>query len=976
MYKPFFSLQDAEETKYIGDSLNFEPNLLMLNINTINSDKLDQLLLDIEQFPSICILCLVEIGVRRDMVHTYRIDGYRLISYYCRPTLKCGGVGIWVRNDLESREIDVSSFCIEQHFEVCGIFLNCCDFQTIILNCYRSPCGDESMFINSVETVLDHFYRPNVNILICGDTNFDMFSNNHYETLCNIVSCFNMKNAVGWPTRVTDTSCTLIDQVFHNFNNDGICVVLDNCISDHRTVMLEMKLKNNNSSQLFSDKRFFTEDAISQFSDALFGEGWQKMYESEDLNLAFNHFYSIFLYHFEIYFPKRKCRYTTQNKNWVSGEVRQSSIKLKDLHVLKKIYPELNEMYSIAKQKHGKLVNSTKKKYYQNQISKISNPVTAAWKIVADISDKNKNRKEVVNLMVENNGIVVDKSDEVASLFNDFFITQPIDIVNELRAKPHNSTKNVESIKSVDRNVCMYLVPFAEDELYSLLTRKLNTKKSAGADEVPTFLLKRVLISIIQPLTYLVNLSFVAGAFPDALKLGRVTPLHKGGSRLLMKNYRPVTVSQSLSKVFEYSFLDRLMKYINRFNILSAAQHGYQSGRSTMTAIDSFYNCVVQYMEGGDCPVGIFFDLSRAFDCVSHARLLDLLWYDGIRGVANMWLDSYLKDRQQYVVIPHKYNNYINAVASGTATVQMGVPQGSVLGPVLFLLYVNKVATVFDSTFSVMFADDLSAVVTGTSDDVLNKCEKLIGDVNTFFSTLNLKLNIEKTHMVRFHSSQKQCDELKLSDNVPVTVSTSVRFLGMYFDECLGWKSHAGDICGKLCQAAYLFKNLRTVLTGEQLVNIYYAYVECRLRYGVCYWGNAAVAKVVFIAQKRVLRSMAGVPGTYTCRNLFKQFNILPLPSLYVFEMCVYVYRTRNSFKLTSECHGVNTRNKNKYYIPFARLNISKNLPNCIGLKIFDHLPSDIRNIETLSRFKCILKKFLIVNCFYSLTEYFEYGIH
>lgn len=244
-----------------------DPNLVLLNINTINVDKVNILLTEIWNYKNLKFLCLVEIGVKEDNLKNLNMTGFSLKSFYCRPNKHCGGVAIWARDGIIVKPLDLSSFCIEQHFEVCAISYVYNKRDNLLLNCYRSPSGDINVFFNKISEILNYLYKPHINLIICGDFNFDLYKNINFKSMCYIMSCFNCCPVVSWPTRVTNNSCTLIDQIFINFNNSGTCYVLDNEISDHRIVFLELDIfsDKNISANKFEIRRSYNEINMLNF---------------------------------------------------------------------------------------------------------------------------------------------------------------------------------------------------------------------------------------------------------------------------------------------------------------------------------------------------------------------------------------------------------------------------------------------------------------------------------------------------------------------------------------------------------------------------------------------------------------------------------------------------------------------------------------------------------------------------------------
>ena len=286
--------------------------------------------------------------------------------------------------------------------------------------------------------IMNSVFKPNINILLCGDFNVDSYKpSNDFKKLCNVLSSFNLNHMVGWPTRVTSSTSTTIDQIFSNCTMNGVTCVLYNYISDHRTILFDLRLeKGMNIGNRCYIKRSFIDTAISNFRTGIQNEDWSDLYHINDINSALDYFLYTFLYYFNVHFPKRKYdKNNKHDKNWVNDSVKASSLKLKDLFVLKNTYPDLKSTYKIEKKKHNILINSTKKLYYQNKINNSDNPTRSAWKIVAELSNRKKYSKTI---SIMNNGDLIENQKEVAAAFNTFFINAPINILKQISQNGSN----------------------------------------------------------------------------------------------------------------------------------------------------------------------------------------------------------------------------------------------------------------------------------------------------------------------------------------------------------------------------------------------------------------------------------------------------------------------------------------------------------------------------------------------------------
>lgn len=942
-----------------------------MNIQSINNEKINDLAIDISKLDKLRFICLTETWFNDNSALNYIIPGFYLSTFYKRNVCKGGGVAIWVKEGTNVLPLDTQKFGCDKHFEICGIqYENIFKERLNILTIYRSPSADLQTFYDKLYEILDSLFHPNVKILVCGDFNIDAYSDNpDYNILTNILSEYNLCNKVLWPTRVTKSTVTTLDHVYTNFNS-GISCAVDNIVSDHRTVLFDSTLidpKVTNGVSSFS--RSFNEQSIQQFVNDIFLENWSELYSITDIDNAFKYFHEVIMYYYNMHFPLRKHSKNTNCKSWVNDSIRSSSRQLKDLYILFKNLPEYKEEYLKAKKQHRILVDTTKKLFYQNKILNSGNSTKSLWKVVSGLT---KDNCKMSNLSINVDGSVTSNPYVIANSFNTFFKSVPEQIVSQLSSQD-------ESVVNVDANINpndFFLYPFTEEEFYELMKLKLKNKYSSGPDEIQCFLLRRILNVIVKPVTYLINLSFCSGKFPQILKLGKVVPIYKKGSPVDKTNYRPVTVPYCFSIMFEYCFLNRLLSYLNSKGILSDYQHGFRTNRSTLSAINYFYDKLISYIENGECPIGIFCDLSRAFDCVKHNLLLSKLSEYNINGVPLKWIQSYLSNRSQYVKLFHYKNGLMSSVISKTVNVDLGVPQGSVLGPLLFILYVNDIFKAIPQHIScTMYADDFSLILSHKCQNSLTDiCNNLLNDVYKWFCTNSLHLNPSKTLFMHFHNSQKKLEDMNLYLNGnSLPNSKSVTFLGLIIDENLNFKNHCKSIISKLHSIVYIFRNLKNVLNQIQLLSLYYAHVESRMRYGIGFWGWSTLAPNVFQAQKRIVRCMARLHPTQSCKEYFKSFNIMTMPSLFIYELCMYTFHKRDEFTLNMSLHDFNTRHCNDFHVPFRRLKTGCKSPNVLGPKLFNNLPVVIRNAKNVSVFKRNLKEFLIEKCFYSVDDYLNH---
>ena len=331
----------------------------------------------------------------------------------------------------------------------------------------------------------------------------------------------------------------------------------------------------------------------------------------------------------------------------------------------------------------------------------------------------------------------------------------------------------------------------------------------------------------------MVNLCFETGVFPDVLKLAKVTPLHKKESNLDYLNYRPISLLSVFSKIYEKLIYMRIYSYLTKKDLIYSKQFGFRSNHSTNHAIISITEHIRNLLDNSKYVCGIFVDLEKAFDTVNHKVLCEKLNFYGLRGNVNNLLQSYLSNRKQYVSL-NGYNSEIRDITCG-------VPQGSSLGPLLFLLYINDFRLCLSETISGHFADDTFIIYSSkkpkTIETIVNTELK---QVVKWLRLNRLSLNAGKTELIFFRSMRHTLnyDNISIKFNgVKLSPVDYVKYLGMYIDKYLSWDFHVQELGKKLSRANGILSKLRYNVPIEICLQVYYAIFFSHLIYGCNVWG-------------------------------------------------------------------------------------------------------------------------------------------
>jgi hypothetical protein len=374
------------------------------------------------------------------------------------------------------------------------------------------------------------------------------------------------------------------------------------------------------------------------------------------------------------------------------------------------------------------------------------------------------------------------------------------------------------------------MTPTDPEEILKIL-KATKSKKSTGHDNKSTHFLKQIDKHIATPISILINNSIQSGTIHDTLKLAKVIPIYKAKAKDTFSNYRPISLLPSISKILERVVHKRLYYFLDQQDIFYDNQYGFRKKHSTIDAVTKFITDIAQSFENKQSTLAVYLDLSKAFDTIDHTILHKKLEYYGVRGLALDWFMTYLGNRRQYV-------NYRGS-NSAVRAVECGVPQGSVLGPLLFIIYTNDLPNCLSITKAILFADDTTVYLASNDDKYLySTMNRELDKLTDWFRANKLSLNISKTNYMLFsHSTQEITNtEIKLANTI-ITRSKCVKFLGMHIDEKLKWDEHIKTMKKKISSAFYAINKVKYVLPRKHLNTLYYSLVYPYLTYGIILWG-------------------------------------------------------------------------------------------------------------------------------------------
>ena len=540
------------------------------------------------------IMCICEHWAHRDQISFLCIDGYKLVSSYCRVNKIHSGTAIFLRKNLacEINSLTNTQYIQDIHLEYSGIIVSCQNAKKVcILTIYRSPAGSMDVFLTNLSLLLSEI-SPKFDIVLCGDLNINSLdkTNCNFNSLNDLLTAFELTNLINCPTRIMTnknnvTISSAIDYAA-SYKYAILSVEVKNIhLSDHMAAFFTCLLANttqgnvNNPSYKY---RKITRHNLQLFKIYLGDKQWV-LYEDKSTNENFQNFVDIFLIGYNQYCPIQTCVPAKQQSNpWYTKDLK----KLRDeLHVAYQMYRDtsligLKKAYNLKRKNYRKCINIAKRKYLSDKISDSTNKSKQVGiEVNKKLGRSNNSSKSLTN------GIVSSNSTEIANNFGAHFSVNVKEKINKVFA----CQNTVSCTTSELVNNTMYCEPVTPHEILSVINNLKNTS-SSGPDDVLVRVIKSVGESIANPLSSLINLSFLSGEFPDVLKIGKVTAIFKNGDVENCDNYRPICVLSCFSKILEKIMYSRICSFLNVNNILSNSHHGFRSRRSTETAAAELVN--------------------------------------------------------------------------------------------------------------------------------------------------------------------------------------------------------------------------------------------------------------------------------------------------------------------------------------------------------------------------------------------------
>lgn len=965
-----------------------------LNTQSINSkfDELKTFLSNICTGNSkVDIFCIQETWTND--FNRFNIPGY-LVFNSARSTGLRGGTAIYIKSHIFGTQIIDQRLFIDNIIETTAVKIDMNGFKAIVCSLYRPNCHNEmnnaeqiNSFMTAFIAILEFFDTLKLPVIILGDFNLNLFFlndiNSSATTLMDTISSFGYVQTISKATRLTEISATLIDNCFIKglIPNVLFSGVITSDISDHFSTCITLKTnKIKKKRTVHHKKRLINQTTKQSFLDSLLALGWDEVLNADNVDTAYNNFFQTFMLYYNLNFPLVTHH---NNKDQIPKQPFMSKNLLRCRAVKENLArisktdpsPSNTNKYKSYRNVYGKTIRTAKKIHVRSQLAKANGNPKKIWSILKETLNVPPKNNNVSKLIIGD--ISITDNTLIADVFNDYFSNIGPSLADSLPATEHHFSEYLPP----PCEASFFMEPINEQTMMNYI---LSIKPKLGTDDndISMRTLHDVAKAIAKPLTFIFNLSVETGVFPDQMKISRGIPIHKKGSPFSLDNYRIVAMINSFSKIFEKIGSDRLTNFYEENNFFIDSQFGFRKRTSCTHALGSIINEITKKMNEDKHVLALFLDIQKCFDTVNRTILFRKLENSGVRGHILNWFKSYFSNRKQRV--------YVNSTNSSMlCDLTLGILQGSILGVLFFLVFINDIPFACQMLRSFLFADDNTCLLSCNSlQELLELGNSELDKLLQWYSAnqlvihpaktkafifrpprTNLNLNVDengRTFLPLFLNMNNP-NESNISKIIPINLipnpeESSARLLGVLIDEKLNFKDHFNFMHGKVSKAVFSLKIMKNILDKRHLKLLYNSYLRSALDYGSALFTTASKStiKPITILQKKAIRIICGEGYRAHTASLFKDEKLLRFEDIMFFNACRFMFDYKNgglpkifdgTWLRNDQVHNYPLRNASDFYIENVNKPFLKQFPLYQFPILWNSLPDNLKQINSRKLF-------------------------
>ena len=866
-----------------------------------------------------------------------------------RPGDRHGGVAIYVRDSLYCKaRPDLQVPNLEAVWVETKL-----DQESLLIGSFYRPPSEPVKYWEMINESVTKASATMLKMVILGDFNTD-FLDKPSQHLTNILNVHSLKQLVDFPTRITETTSKCLDLIITQ-NTQTVLSIIDYppFCSDHNVPCVILKQPKQTRYSYKRNIYIYSKLDKPKFRTLLQNENWDMILGQHTIDESCELFTNRFSEIIKQCVPTKSVTVRSNDAPWFSPEIRTLINKRNKMHKKAKLTNSTEDWRSFRELRNNvvNLVKTKKIEYYNDLNNKVSDPKLFGqkewWKLVKQFMKKTGiESDEIPPLNV--NGQILYTNQEKANALNYFFIQQGNLINAETDPLPHVERKDTEIREII----------LKEFEVKKAMTN-LNPNKASGPDEINNKMLITAADIISTPLTKYFNRCLSQGKFPQKWKMANVSPIHKKGKKDECNNYRPISLLSCLGKLFERCVHSHLYNFITTNNLITKCQSGFMKGDSTINQLIAIHTNLVENFDKGITTQTVFFDISKAFDRVWHRGLLHKLEATGIRGKLLDWLQDYLTHRSQRVVLKGQ--------SSVDLTVNSGVPQGSVLGPLLFLLYINDIVDNVNSTMK-LFADDTSFSLgmenADTRTTTLNTDLKKIDD---WAKLWKVQFNESKTKLINTKRGNSIVHNLTFGNHI-IEEANCHKHLGITIQGNCKWDNHIENIVRKTSVLINCLRSFKHKLNRKTLETMYKSFILPIFDYADILWDNCTVNQSTLLENMHLdaLRTITGTVHGTSHAKLLNESGFCSLKERRKRHKLLYYFRIVNGLcpdylqnllpPLVSTHNPYHRRKPLERVIPRFHTETYRNSFILSSTTLWNDLPPHVQEIQSLSQFKRYLR--------------------